>query len=174
MKRKNVQYVLLLLGVVLLSCNQTPIDDGNYLPPVGRFTYYSTVEIDSAASACGVDSCVINLPWLNNKINAFLKDSAERKKKIETSLWIEIVTHKNFETEEINTYMECYLEDYEEGGTLWLDCAGDTIYKDPDYCLSMGDTTSDFVWFIDVLNNSGITDEQKIVDINFGYECGGI
>ncbi len=36
MKRKNVQYVLLLLDVVLLGCNQTPIDDDKYLPPVGR------------------------------------------------------------------------------------------------------------------------------------------
>lgn len=123
-----------------------------------------------------MDSCVINLPWLNDKINVFLKDSVERKKEIGTTLRMEIVIHENSETKEINTYFECYFEDYAEGGTLWLDCAGDTIYKDPDYCLSMGDTTSDFVWFIDVLNNSGITDEQKIVDINFGYdyECGGI
>ncbi len=30
------------------------------------------------------------------------------------------------------------------------------------------------VWFRDVLNNSGVTDEQKIVNIHLGYECGGI
>lgn len=83
----------LLLGIALSSCTHTLVDDDKDLPPVGQFTYYNTIEIDSAASACGVDSCVVNLPWLNDKINAFLKDSAERRTKITTYLQIDLVTY---------------------------------------------------------------------------------
>ncbi|MCI5681943.1 MAG: hypothetical protein SOY26_07905 [Paludibacteraceae bacterium] len=72
MKSKQLFGILLLLaGAILLGC--TP----DY--PRG-FMYEHHIYIDSTASACGIDSSVLNIPWMQNEINAFLIDSAEKKR----------------------------------------------------------------------------------------------
>lgn len=171
MKTKKCSILFLYcLGVVLAGCNQTPIDDDKDLPQLGSYTYYNTIEIDSAASACGVDSCVINLPWLSDKINAFLKDSAERKKDIATVMRVNMVIAC---VDSIDmTYYSLYLEDIFSWGTLWFNCAGDTIWKDPYWFVTWGDTTitSDKEEkFIHILENDGqLIMNQSIVKIKLG------
>lgn len=39
---KIIRLLPLFVGMTLLGCTHTPVDDDKYLPPVGRFTYYNT------------------------------------------------------------------------------------------------------------------------------------
>ena len=127
--RKNVILMLfLLIGTILClpSCEK-------YRIPTGK-SYKSIIVVNSAASACGVDSCVIDIPWIKNEINVFLADSADRKLKFETTLKITqyLCADNVAENDEI-TYFEFCMFDEKQNGTLWLDCNGDTIWIDPDY-----------------------------------------
>lgn len=168
MKTKNALLVLvLLLGTILClsSCDK-------YRHPTGR-SYVYTMEIDSTASACGVDSCVVNIPWINGEINAFLLDSAERKLKFETSIEITqyICVDTAIENEEI-TYFECTMSDKRQSGTLWLDCAGDTVWIDPDYTNTATHPYHEAtnIEFRDSLWYSGaIKEEKSIVRITMGF-----
>ncbi len=173
MKTGNVIRALpLMVGMALSSCNQTPIDDGKDLPPAGQFTYYNTIEIDSTASACGVDSCVINLPWLNDKINAFLKDSAERRTNITTSLQIDLVTYADNTDGSDMTYYSYRVDDIPFFGTLWFDCDGDTVWQDPDWFVLQNDTmicSDKDEYFINILDERGKMQLNKtIVHIELG------
>jgi hypothetical protein len=61
--------------------------EGNVQPAPPGFIDCNRIEIDSAASCCGIDSFVIKSPWMQERINSFLADSAERKNKLYT--WLE-------------------------------------------------------------------------------------
>lgn len=168
MKKKNALLVLvLLLGTMLClsSCDK-------YRHPTGR-SYVYTMEIDSTASACGVDSCVVNIPWIKNEIDAFLSDSAERKLKFETSLTITQYLCADTAIEDENvTYFECTMSDKRQSGTLWLDCNGDTIWIDPDYTNTethpYNEATN--IEFGDSLWHSGVIMEYKaIVRVAMGF-----
>ncbi len=164
-KKKAVLLLLLLTGILCLSsCDK-------YRIPMGR-EYVYTFEVDSVTSACGVDSCVINIPWINNEINAFLADSAERKLKFETSLKITQYLCADNTIEGEITYFECTMSDRKQSGTLWLDCNGDTIWIDPDYTNTethpYNEATN--IEFGDSLWHSGAIKEGKsIVRITMGF-----
>lgn len=173
MKTGNVIRALpLLVGMALSSCNHAPVDDGKDLPPAGQFTYYNTIEIDSTASACGVDSCVVNLPWLNDKINAFLKDSAERRTKITTSLQIDLVKYADSTDSSDMTYYSYRVDDVPFFGTLWFDCDGDMVWQDPDWFVLQNDTmicSDKDEYFINILYERGKMQLNKtIVNVELG------
>lgn len=168
MKKKNALLVLFfLLGIILClsSCDKYRISTGK--------SYEYVIIVDSTASACGVDSCVINIPWIKKEINVFLVDSAERKLEFETSLKITqyLCVDNTIEDEEI-TYFECTMSDKKQSGTLWLDCNGDTIWINPDYTNTethpyYEETNT---YFRDSLWHSGVIKEKKgIVYIVMGF-----
>lgn len=167
MNKKNAVLMLLLLtGILCLSsCDK-------YRIPTGR-EYVYTFEVDSITSACGVDSCVINIPWINNEINAFLADSAERKLKFETSLKItQYLCADNVAEDDEITYFEFCMFDKKQNGTLWLDCNGDTVWIDPDYTNTethpYNEATN--IEFGDSLWHSGVIMEYKaIVRVAMGF-----
>ena len=168
MKTKNALLVLfLLIGTMLClsSCDK-------YRIPTGR-SYVYTMEIDSAASACGVDSCVVNIRWINNEINAFLADSADRKLKFETSLKItQYLCADNVAGNDEITYFEFCMSDKKQNGTLWLDCNGDTVWIDPDYTNTETHPYNEATntEFGDSLWHSGVIMEYKaIVHVAMGF-----
>ena len=173
MKNKKLFNILyLFLESILIGCNHMPIDDDKDLPQPGSFTYYNTIEIDSTASACGVDSCVVNLPWLNDKINAFLKDSAERRTKITTSLQIDLVKYADSTDSSDMTYYSYRVDDVPFFGTLWFDCDGDTVWQDPDWFVLQNDTmicSDKDEYFINILYERGKMQLNKtIVNVELG------
>ena len=182
MKPKQLFGILLLLAETILSgCNRPDVDDEtNPDPPIEPqpdFTYYNTISIDSTATACGIDSCVLYLPWLNDKINTFLKDSAERKQNMETHLKIDVFVYDIPGNDEKAYYFSDYIEDENTTGTIWHNCDGDTIWEDPDLIRIVDDTLSmpgkdDF--FVNILDNKGVRKgQQTIVQIDFGIVPGG-
>lgn len=58
----------------------------------GQFTSHNHIEIDSAATCCGIDSFVIKSPWMQERINAYLADSAKHKQEFFTTLEYECFT----------------------------------------------------------------------------------
>ena len=58
----------------------------NVQPEPPFFIGFNTVEIDSAASCCGIDSFAIKTPWMQERINTFLADSTQRKRQLYTLL----------------------------------------------------------------------------------------
>lgn len=166
MKAKKWYAILSCLGVILFGCNQTPVDDDKYLPSPSSFTYYNTVKIDSAASSCGVDSCVINLPWLSDKISTYLKDSTKLKNNIVSDFTIEELTCQNRED-------SCIVNYFCVNTLLWLNCEGDTVWKDPYYYEMIGDTLVDIgqeEYFINVLETEyKIVEQKEIVRIELGF-----
>lgn len=123
MKLKQFLGILLLLvGTILSGCRN---DYPDY--PYG-FMYEHYIYIDSTASACGIDSCVINQPWLNEKINAFLADSTQRKNELVSSLDIDMITYVYPDSPEEYTCFKYVCSDTLDR-ILWLGCEGDTICK---------------------------------------------
>lgn len=163
MKQKQLLGILLLLaGAILSGC--TP----DY--PRG-FAYEHHIYIDSTASACGIDSCTINIPWMHSEINAFLADSAERKQNLTSSLQImQYLCIVDTITNEDVTYFECTIEDHKRAGTLWFNCNGDTIWIDPEYRDNNTFFTQTETCFGDNLWYSGvIKDQRNIVEISLGF-----
>lgn len=170
MKLKQFLGILLLLvGTILLaSCEKNvPTFNGN-----------AHIYIDSIASACDVDSCVVNLPWLGDKIDAFLADSAERKySRFETILRIEQVTYLNLSTNEQSMCFQYQYEDelLDNSSIVWLNCAGDTICEwkcmmapDENATDTIYATAEPKDYFMDMLQVD-ILYSEIIVNINFGY-----
>ncbi len=121
MKSKQFFGILLLLvGTILLGCRTAP----DY--PYG-FMYEHHIYIDSTASACGIDSCVVSLTWLNEKINAFLADSTRRKNEFVSSLDIDMITYVYPDSPEKYTCFKCVCSDDTPYKILWLGCESDTI-----------------------------------------------
>ena len=176
MKPKQLFGILLLfVGTILSGCNQPEVDDKNGETIPGHpwvFEHYDTIYIDSTATACGIDSCVLYLPWLNDKINTFLKDSAERKQNMETHLKIDVFVYDIPGNDEKAYYFSDYIEDENTTGTIWHNCDGDIIWEDPDLIRIIDDTLSmpgkdDF--FVNILDNKGVRKgQQTIVQIDFG------
>lgn len=165
MKPKQLFGVLLLLvGTILSGCRN---DYPDY--PYG-FMYVNQIHIDSTAFACGIDSCVINTPWMQNEINTFLIDSAERKQNFVSSLKItQYLCLVDTITNEDITYFECTIEDNKREGTLWFNCNGDTIWIDPEYHDNNTFPTKTETYFGDSLWYSGvIKDKRNIVKISIG------
>ena len=161
--------LLLLVGTILSGCNRPDVDDKTNpdptIVPQPDFTYYNTISIDTTATACGIDSCVLYLPWLNDKINTFLKDSAERKQDIVSSMEIEMFVYMDKMDSTQNTYYCCRLDDYIRlgMGTLWFNCEGDTIWIDPGW-LKSEDTnmlSPADVYFIHIMNQQCTEKEHK-------------
>lgn len=182
MKPKQLFGILfLLVGTILSGCNHSEVDDknGETIPShPWVFEHYDTIYIDSTATACGIDSCVLYLPWLNNKINTFLKDSAERKQDIVSSMEIDMLVYIDKMDSTQNTYYCCRLDDYIRlgMGTLWFNCEGDTIWKDPGWIKSEDPTitVSDTCEYILILDKQGISQAQKtLVHIELGIVPGG-
>ncbi len=167
MNKNSFVCLCLLIGFVFLvySC------DAFRNPNSGKFNYMSIVTIDSTASACDVDSCVLKLPWLNGKINVFVKDSTERKSKFETTLHITQLACLNTVTEEQYT---CFMYDCSDnvlGGILWLDCMGDTICNWQEFVNNTTDeeiTITPEDYFRKTLHSDILSDET-IVELHFGY-----
>ena len=169
MKRKNVKYfLLLLLGIVLFGCE----NNGHNDLPTGKIHYHSDVYVDSTASACGMDSCVVNLSWLNDEINVFLADSAKRRISFRSTLRIDRVVCKNTENEDI-TYIRYEMYSDVKNGSLWFGCEGDTVWIDTTWEDRSGagviksDKTEDFNEVLD--RNGSIMDGENIVEIVYGY-----
>ena len=167
MNRKSFVFLCLLLGLLLFvsSC------DAYRNPNAGKTNYMSMVSIDSTASACDMDSCAIKLPWLNGKINAFLKDSAERKYKFATTLHItQLVCLDTIADEQYTCFMyEC--EDNVLGGIRWFNCAGDTICDWQKFVENTADeeiTINPEDYFRETLH-SDILSGETIVELHFGY-----
>lgn len=167
MKKNVVCMLCLLIGIVLClsSC------DTFRNPNSGKINYMSVITIDSTASACDVDSCVIKLPWLNGKINAFLKDSAERKYKFETTLRITQLTCLDTIEDEQHTCFMYECGDNLLGGILWFNCAGDTIcdwQKFIENKTTEEITTTPVDYFRETLQTD-ILSNETIVELHFGY-----
>ena len=60
--------------------------------PYLNFQKFFAVEVDSAASCCGIDSFAIKSPWMQERINTFLADSARLKEELYTSLQFDYFT----------------------------------------------------------------------------------
>lgn len=167
MNRKPFVFLCLLLGLLLFvsSC------DAYRNPDAGKINYMSIITIDSTASACDVDSCVIKLPWLNDQINAFLKDSAERKYKFETTLHITQLTCLDTIADEQYTCFMYECGDNVLGGIRWFNCTGDTIC---DWQRFIENKTVEEItinpedYFRETLH-SDILSGETIVELNFGY-----
>ena len=168
MRQKQLLCILfLLVGIILLaSCEKN----------VPTFNGYARIYIDSTTAACDVDSCVVNLPWLGDKIEAFRADSAERKySRFETILKIEQVTYVDLSTDKRSMCFQYqYADELSENSSIvWLDCAGDTIcewkWKVPDE--NVTDTmymTKPEDYFMEMLQVD-ILDSEIIVYLDFGY-----
>ena len=181
MKPKQLLGILLLLvGTILSGCNHSEVDDKKEETIPNHpwvFEQYDTIYIDSTATACGIDSCVLYFPWLNDKINTFLKDSAERKQNMETHLKIDVFVYDIPGNDEKAYYFSDYIEDKNTIGTIWHNCDGDTIWEDPNLIRIVDDTLSmpgkdDF--FVNILDKKGVRrGQQTIVQIDFGIVPGG-
>ena len=74
---------VLVCSFIALGCMGCEM---NVQPEPPFFIGFNTVEIDSAASCCGIDSFVIKSKWMQERINTFLADSARRKEELYTLL----------------------------------------------------------------------------------------
>lgn len=83
--KKNVllAFVCSFIALGWMGCNSRKY---------GQFTSLNHIEIDSAATCCGVDSFVIKSPWMQERINAYLADSAKHKQEFFTTLKYECFT----------------------------------------------------------------------------------
>lgn len=165
-KKPFVCFCLLICFAFLVSSC-----DAYRNPNAGKTNYMSMVSIDSTASACDVDSCAIKLPWLNGTINAFLKDSAERKYKFATTLHItQLACLDTIADEQYTCFMyEC--EDNVLGGIRWFNCAGDTICDWQKFVENTADeeiTITPEDYFRETLHSDILSDET-IAELHFGY-----
>lgn len=156
---KTKVLLCVLLSGIFISCKY----DRDY--PRG-FVHHHTIEIDSTASACGVDSCVINLPWLNETVNMYLKDSTELKNSFVSDFTIEMLKCQHKTDSSIVNYF-C------ENTLVWFNCEGDTVWKEPYYYEIIGDTLVDIgqeYYFINVLElEYKIIEQKEIVRIELGF-----
>lgn len=164
MKTRDVVCALCTLLLYVGLCGVFVSCSGNRDYPNG-FVYHHTIEIDSVASACGMDSCVINLPWLNETVNVYLKDSIELKNSFVSDFTIEMLTCQHKTDSSIVNY-------FFENALVWLNCEGDTVWKDPYYEI-IGDTlveTGQEEYFINVLESEyKIIEQKEIVKIELGF-----
>jgi len=78
----------------------------------GHFSSIYCIEIDSAATCCGIDSFVIKSPWIQERINAYLADSAKHKEEL-------------FSTIEYKCFTDSIGNDYIIENKIYLyDCEG--------------------------------------------------
>ena len=165
MKPKQLFGILLLLvGTILSGCRN---DYPDY--PYG-FMDVNQIHIDSTASACGIDSCAINLPWLNEKINAFLADSTQRKNNLVSSLDIDKITYTYLDSPEEYTCFKYVCSDDTLDRILWLGCESDTIYVWEYYEIETDSTVLIFpdTDFENALHIDKVLSEKNIVDISIG------
>lgn len=163
MKSKQLFGILLLLaGAILSECKNTP----DY--PYG-FMYEHHIYIDSTASACGIDSCVINLPWLNEKINAFLADSIQRKNNLVSSLDIDKIIYTYPDSPEEYTCFKYVCSD-DLDRILWLGCESDTIYVWEDYEIETDSIVLIYpdTDFENALHIDKVLSVKNIVDVSIG------
>ena len=118
---------LLLFGMISLGgCKKNEFVSG---PPPGLqedayYTYYYSIDIDSAAACCGIDSFYVHAKWLQDEVNKFLKDSVQRKTDFLTCLYITFIYDVNGED---YIYEDKSDQDFE----LWLyDCEGNVLLND--------------------------------------------
>lgn len=106
--------VLICISILWTGCEPRPI--------LGTYSSERYIYIDSTASACGVDSCVINLPWLNNMIEATLTDSAQSKLTFDIWLYVD----KYIYTDTIDQNQRTYFEISQDHRTqrMLYDCNG--------------------------------------------------
>ena len=68
---KTILYgLLLVVAVLLVGCQRENTE------PYDGWHYECTIYIDSTDSACGVDSCVLNLPWLHSMVEQAIADTS--------------------------------------------------------------------------------------------------
>ena len=170
MKPKQLFGILLLLvGAILSGCRNTPDFPG--FPDYPYVTHEYQIYIDSTASACGIDSCAINLPWLNEKINAFLADSIQRKNNLVSSLDIDKIIYTYPDSPEEYTCFKYVCSDDTLDRILWLGCESDTIYVWEYYEIETDSTVLIFpdTDFENALHIDSVLSEEKIVDVHIGF-----
>lgn len=103
--------------VVFELADVDSITFGYPLPPSGWADVYD-VDIDSAATCCGVDSFTIKSPWIQDHVNTLIADTT-KKYELPTLLTIEHYVDSNN-----NDY---FIEQYDWDRNRLYDCEGNIL-----------------------------------------------
>ncbi len=150
---KKLSLVGIILSVVFL-CAKCDYYISGFSP--SYWEYATDIDIDSTVAACEVDSCVLKLPWLRDKIEQTIADT----------VGLRGLDYENMDDSDICTHLEMFISmDSTTGEFYFIDRATMTVYNCAGEIQTSNSNYSDFEQFLQTIFDS----KKWIARIHIGW-----